>query len=176
MIILKAITATLLVGFIFRSLYNFIRSRSYPSTPYRFRGHLKFLDEGKTRGFKFINYKYGVGATPDAIYEVTPSVDRIVEIKSRRSGVQPSDIVQAKAGVLAMSGTKGFNRVKAITIKTKFDEVTVPVGTPAKIYRELKPLIRIAQAIKAGKSITAKNKSKSKCSTCRHKEVCRPFN
>lgn len=147
---------------------------TYSKSPFGFTGKLKFLDEGKQRGFAFVNTKFKVGATPDAIYETGLFTDTVVEVKARNGRVYDSDIAQAKAGVLAIAHNPKFSTVKHVVVSTNKETVKISVKSPSAIYRELKPLIKIAEKILNGQEVLDTKPQYHKCRSCRHFNRCNP--
>ncbi len=163
--VIAVLTLFFAIGFVVRLI-------TYSSTPYGFRGKLLFLDDGSVKGFKYINRKYGIGATPDGVYEIGRNSLQIVEQKSRYKGIYQSDIAQAELGALTI-GNHPKGRVKKATIANRTQTRTFRVPRPAQIYRKYRKEIDIARRIKRGEDILERKPEANKCASCRYFNECR---
>ena len=89
------------------------------------RPRLVWVDKSrKTKAFR--NKAYGVSGKPDCIYKLADGY-RLVEFKSRKSGIYESDRVQAKAAALAARGGSKY-KITEILIQTKSSEETIQLN------------------------------------------------
>lgn len=154
-------------------LVDFVITCFYPRTPYGFKGKLLYIDNDSTKkGFAYINRKWGCGANPDMLYSTGLFKYIVVELKSRSGPVHYSDIVQAKAGLLAVDGSYRFKKATHVMVVTNTTSRLIKVGSPRSVYNDIKQHIELAKDIKSGKSITATTDCKRKCDSCRNKDYC----
>ncbi|OEE35301.1 hypothetical protein A1QO_00650 [Vibrio genomosp. F10 str. ZF-129] len=161
---------------LFTKFLDFIAALRYSDTPFGFRGKKLFLDDSKSkRGFAFIDKKYDIGATPDAVYETGFREGTVVEIKARYKGIYDSDIAQAEIAVLAMASDPNIPPIKYIVISNKTEQKTLNALSPKKTARKYRKSISLAKRILNGKFVKERNPDKKKCQNCRYFDECKPY-
>ncbi len=133
------------------------------------RPRLVWVDKSrKTKAFR--NKAYGVSGKPDCIYKLADGY-RLVEFKSRKSGIYESDRVQAKAAALAARGGSKY-KITEILIQTKSTEELIPlIMSDEQLYQDIKYYIELAQKAHQGEPLKA-IPEKRKCKYCAYVKVC----
>lgn len=94
----------------------------------------------------------------------------MVEYKSRKGKIYPSDIAQLKASVIAARSR--YNITKAyVSTDGEIKEVNVNKSNTV-LFEEIKEAYELTVAIVSGKTVTVCYKSKYKCPTCSMRAHC----
>ena len=148
-------------------LYRFL---FYPMTNYGFRGRLVYTDEGQVEPFR---YEWGdtvIVAKPDFVYRLVNGSYAVVEFKSRFGSVYPSDVIQLKSCVLAVSEEWPVSRAFVATSRT-YQEIKV--RSRWRILRDIKPHIKLRRKIEHG-YMPSRLEDRTKCKNCSFKAHCLP--
>lgn len=125
-----------------------------------------YQDKGE-RSRVFVNKRFGIAAKPDTILR-TDEGDICIEFKSRKKGVYPSDIAEAKAAALAV---RSKYRIVAIEIRnqTENQKFYLPKDDDL-LYSEIKHYAEMAQIAK--QELLPATPQKFKCRNCPVNQSC----
>lgn len=163
------ITGLMLVINLTRSVFEWFHNwlTDYPETQFGFKGILIYVDDSPNSKV-FINHKYELCAKPDFIFRIGYKKYVIVEFKSRKAPVRPSDIAQLKA--TALSARSQFNVVCGYVV-TGSEIQEIVLGSNASVYRDIKAAHKKAKSIKR-LGQCPKVRMSDKCKTCGYFANC----
>lgn len=125
-----------------------------------------YQDKGE-RSRVFVNKRFGIAAKPDTILR-TDEGDICIEFKSRKKGVYPSDIAEAKAAALA---ARSKYRIIAIEIRnqTECQKFYLPKDDKL-LYSEIQQYVEMAKV--ANTELLPATPQKIKCNSCPVNQNC----
>tara|TARA_R110000737_G_scaffold329115_1_gene344078 strand:- start:282 stop:803 length:522 start_codon:yes stop_codon:yes gene_type:complete len=141
----------------------------YTETPFGFKAQLIYSDSGRKSKI-FTSAKFGLAAKPDFIYRLASGEFVLIEYKSRKGRVYPSDIQQVIAAIIA---TRSMYPISQAYIYTDTTSLAVDAtSSDVELFDSIKYNFYLTKRIKEGKKVDVCYKSEYKCNTCSMKEKC----
>ncbi len=168
------LTILIVLALVFTVIYFFLWLSErffgyYQDTPFGFKARLFYSDKGiKSR--VFTSNKYKLAAKPDFIYQLANGDYVLIEYKSRKGRVYPSDIQQVLAAIIATRSVYPIREAYVHTDTTRLKiDATV---SDEELFDNIKRNYELTKQIKQGKKVEVCYKSDYKCNTCSMRKHC----